>query len=260
MRIIGLAHPGEMGAGVGACLIAAGHRVIWASEGRSEDTARRADSAGLADVGSVSEMVAQSDTMFSICPPHAAVRMASEVAELGFSGTYVDANAIAPSAALAISDIVAEAGARFVDGGIVGLPPEQPGTTRLFLSGTKAEEIARLFQDSKLETVVIDDQAGSASALKAAFATWTKVSSALLLSVESYADSAGVLPILLDEWDRRFPDLRDRLELTRAATGPKAWRFVGEMEQLATAMQDQGEPPGFHQAAAEIYQRLAKEN
>ncbi|MEE9416209.1 MAG: DUF1932 domain-containing protein [Acidimicrobiales bacterium] len=260
LATVGVVHPGAMGASVGDHLTDAGHRVIWASGGRSAETNSRAEAAGLIDVGSLAALVDHGDFIVSVCPPHAALQTATDIAKHGFSGIYLDANAIAPSAAEAISGIVTEAGASFVDGGIVGLPPVETGTTRLFLSGGDSERVAELFEETLFDVVVIDDRVGSASALKTAFATWTKVSSALLLSVEAYADRTGVLPVLLEEWDRRFPHLGDRVELTRAATGPKAWRFVGEMEQLATAMADQDMPQGFHDAAGEIYQRLAAQN
>jgi len=38
MATIGLLHPGDMGSVVGACAVAGGSRVLWASEGRSAGT------------------------------------------------------------------------------------------------------------------------------------------------------------------------------------------------------------------------------
>jgi hypothetical protein len=43
-------------------------------------------------------------------------------------------------------------------------------------------------------------------------------------------------------------------EISRAA--PKAWRFVGEMHEIAATFQSAGLPAEFHQAAAEIFRRL----
>src|SRR3954468_21067484 len=105
-----------MGAAVGAVLRAQGHRVLWASEERSDETLRRAEAAGLEDVGSVSE-VARAEVVFSICPPHAALEVARRLE--GFDGLYVDANAVAPATAARVASLVR----RFVDGGFVGRPP-----------------------------------------------------------------------------------------------------------------------------------------
>ena len=91
---IGLLHPGEMGAAVGGVLRDRGQRVVWASEGRSAETRKRAEEAGLEDAGSVEELVRRSEVILSVCPPHAALEVAASVA--GFEGVFVDANAIAP--------------------------------------------------------------------------------------------------------------------------------------------------------------------
>src|SRR4029078_10840588 len=115
-QTIGLLHPGEMGASVGAVLRGQGHRVVWASEGRSEETRARAEAAGLEDVGTVSRL-AEAALVFSICPPHAALEVARAVGKAG--GIYVDANAVSPATAAT----VAGAGGQFVGGGTVCSPP-----------------------------------------------------------------------------------------------------------------------------------------
>src|SRR5438094_9761013 len=133
---IGLLHPGEMGAAVGGVLRDRGQRVVWASEGRSAETRKRAEEAGLEDAGSVEELVRRSEVILSVCPPHAALEVAASVA--GFEGVFVDANAIAPATARDVAAVVEAEGAECVDGGSVGPPPREPGTTRLYLSGPAA--------------------------------------------------------------------------------------------------------------------------
>src|SRR5262245_6823465 len=135
---VGLLHPGEMGGVVGECLRANGHRVLWAGAGRSAASAARATAAGLEDAGTLARLVAESAIILSICPPHAALDTAREVAAQRFDGLFVDANAISPGTTREIERVVAEAGAAFVDGGIVGPPPTKPGSTRLYLAGKEA--------------------------------------------------------------------------------------------------------------------------
>ncbi len=125
--VIGLLHPGEMGAAVAACLTARGHPVRWVSEGRGPATAARAARARLADAGTVTALAGQAGIILSVCPPHAALDTARAVAAAGFTGLYVDANAISPGTAREVRAAVGAAGARYVDGGIVGPPPERPG-------------------------------------------------------------------------------------------------------------------------------------
>jgi 3-hydroxyisobutyrate dehydrogenase-like beta-hydroxyacid dehydrogenase len=257
MTTIGLLHPGEMGASVGASGRAGGHRVLWASEGRGADTARRAGAAGLEDAGSVARLVGASQVVLSICPPHAAVDVARSVAAHGFRGLYVDGNAVAPATSRAIATVVEAAGATYVDGGIIGPPPDKPGTTRLYLSGTEAERVRALFSGAPLEAIVLPGDLTGASAIKMCYAAWTKGSQALLMAVRALATAEGVDEALLAEWHRSQTDLPKRSENAARGTARKAWRWVGEMDEIAATFAADGLPDGFHRAASELYRRMA---
>src|SRR5436305_74555 len=139
---VGLLHPGDMGSAVGATVVAGGARVLWASAGRSAATRARAREAGLEDAGTLESVVQASRVIVSVVPPHGAADLARAVAQLGFRGVYVDANAVAPATAREIGRVVEAAGARFVDGGIIGPATRTRGTTRIYLAGPAAPEIA----------------------------------------------------------------------------------------------------------------------
>ncbi|HEY6762066.1 MAG TPA: DUF1932 domain-containing protein [Baekduia sp.] len=253
MADIGILHPGAMGAVVGGELARAGHRVCWASAGRSLDTAERARAAGLVDAGDVAGVLAQSDIIMSICPPHAALEVARDCA--GHRGVFVDANAVAPATA---RQVAAAAGGVTVDGGIIGAPPTHPGTTRLYLSGDadKAAVVAALFTGTNVEAVVLTgDDAVAASALKMAYAAWTKGAAALLLAVERAARELGVDAALHAEWARSLPEVEGRLAAAEASAASKGWRWIAEMEEVAATFAAAGVPDGFHRAAAAIYRR-----
>ena len=256
MTTIGLLNPGEMGSMVGAAVRSGGSRVLWAGEGRSAATRKRASEAGLEDAGSVSALVAASDVILSVCPPAAAVDVASQVAKLRFAGTYVDGNAIAPATAREIGGIVEKGGAGFVDGGIIGPPPVKPGTTRFYVSGTGAERIAAILTAGPLHAIVVPGGPGAASTVKMAYASWTKGSAALLLTVCALASAEGVGDALVREWKISQPDLSARAEGAARSNAKKAWRFVGEMEEIAATFAAAGLPDAFHQGAAEIYRRM----
>jgi 3-hydroxyisobutyrate dehydrogenase-like beta-hydroxyacid dehydrogenase len=255
--VIGLLHPGEMGAAVGAAARRNGARVIWASDGRGDATRRRAGAAGLEDVGTVERLVAESGLILSICPPAAAVDVGREVAALGFRGVYVDGNAVAPDTTAAVGDIVSGGGAEFVDGGIIGPPPHQPGTTRLYLSGLGAADVAARFAQGPLTAIALDNRIGAASALKMAYAGWNKGSQALLLAIRALAAREGVDEALVREWALSMPELAKRTEQAVAGNTKKAWRFVGEMREIASTFAAAGLPEGFHEAAAEVFERMA---
>jgi 3-hydroxyisobutyrate dehydrogenase-like beta-hydroxyacid dehydrogenase len=243
---IALVHPGEMGAAIGAALREGGHDVQWASEGRSAETAARARAAGLEDAGTL-ERLRGADVVLSVCPPHAALDVSRALA--GGTGLYVDANAVSPATARA----AAELHPRFVDGGIVGPPPTEPGTTRLYLSGGEAELVAGLFAGGPLEARVLGSAVGAASALKMTYAAWTKGSAALLLSTAAVADAHGVGEALRAEWEASLPGLDARLERATSAADRKAWRWAGELEEVAATFVAGGQPGGFGRAAAEVY-------
>ena len=253
-NLIGVLHPGEMGSAVGACLTRRGLTVLWASAGRSPATADRAAAAGLRDVGTASEMSSQADVILSVCPPHAALEVARSVA--GFRGIYVDANAVSPATTRKVAEIVTAGGASYVDGGIIGAPPRSPGDSRLYLSGLWAEEISHLFTGTPLDAQVIGDQIGRASAVKMAYAAWTKGTAALILAIRALARAEAVEQTLLAEWELSQPTLTARSHSAARSATEKGWRWVAEMEEIAATMAAAGLPPGFHQAAAAIYTRV----
>jgi hypothetical protein len=215
-RTVGLLHPGEMGSAVAAAALTTGVRVVWASEGRSPATRNRAVLSGLDDVGSIDRLIAESDFIISVCPPDVAVEVARSVAARHFLGVYVDANATSPATTRTMAALIEGAEGTFVDGGIIGPQPTERGTTR----------------------------------------AWTKGSAALLIVVRALAIAEGIDPDLVAEWQKSIPDLPSRSETTVSNNARKAWRFVGEMEEIADTFRSAGLPDGFALAAREIYERL----
>lgn len=256
MSRVGILHPGAMGSALGAALRSVGHDVRWARSGRSDATAERAHAADLGEVETVAELTARCELVVSVCPPAAAIDVAREVAGADFSGRYCDANAIAPETARRVAHIVAARGAAPLDAGIVGPPPAAANFTRMFVSGDDADSLVDLFARTHVETVVVGGGIGAASAVKIAYAGWTKGSAALLLAIRAFARAEGVEEPLLEEWDRSQPGLADR-SAGAVFTAPKAWRFVGEMREIASALDAAGLPGEFHEAAASLYESLA---
>jgi 3-hydroxyisobutyrate dehydrogenase-like beta-hydroxyacid dehydrogenase len=195
--------------------------------------------------------------ILSVCPPHAARDVARDVAREGFRGLYVDGNAVSPATGREVGAIVEAGGATFVDGGIIGPPPTKPGTTRFYLSGKDAVRVVPLLKVGPLDAIVVDGPAGAASAVKMAYAAYTKGSAALLIAIRALATAEGVDEALIAEWNRSQPDLPGKSESVAGRNAKKAWRFVGEMEEIAATFKEAGLPEGFHQAAADIYQRMA---
>ena len=253
MRIL-LLHPGEMGASIGAALVGSGNAVTWVAQGRSAATARRADEAGMRAVDTLAEAVVDADAAISVCPPGAALELAQEVRNAGFAGTYLDANAVAPATARKVASVFPGS---YVDGGIIGPPAWREGATRLYLAGPHASKIAALFDHTLVDARTVQGDTAAASALKMCYAAFTKGSSALLLAVRALAERNGVTDDLLREWSVSQPSLAARSAATATSINPKAWRFEGEMREIAATFAAADLPDGFHQAAGEIYARMA---
>jgi 3-hydroxyisobutyrate dehydrogenase-like beta-hydroxyacid dehydrogenase len=255
METFALFHPGEMGAAVGAALASHGFRVLWASQGRGAQTTARAKTASLEDAFTIEHAVKAAEVVISVCPPHAALALAREIAADGFDGIYVDANAISPATAREIGTVIEAAGGTFVDGGIIGLPPTAQKQPTLYLSGAQAAIIAASFTGTNIHAEVIEGGAGAASALKMCYAAFTKGTAALLAAVCALAEHEGVERPLLESWRQTMPDVPRQSEHAAAAAS-KAWRWSGEMEEIAASFGAAGLPEGFHRASAEVYRRL----
>jgi 3-hydroxyisobutyrate dehydrogenase-like beta-hydroxyacid dehydrogenase len=264
MTKLGLLHPGQMGISVAASAQNSACDVYWASEGRSSQTHARADQYNLRDARTLAQLCETCSILVSVCPPHAAEAVAEQVAAQAFTGLYLDANAISPQRARRIGQKLTQAGATFVDGGIIGAPAWEPGRTWLYLSGPGAPAAAACFSCGPLETRVIGAEIGQASALKMCYAAYTKGSTALLCAIVATAEALGVWEALQGQWSRDSSEFapgqgdfaQQAVRRVRGVTA-KAWRFAGEMDEISATFSQAGLPGDFHAAAATVYRRMA---
>lgn len=254
---IGVLHPGMMGICVAATVQNSGHDVYWASERRSPQTFTRAEKFKLLDAGSLAALCMKCTTVISVCPPHAAEEVAKQVLAKGFKGVYIDMNAVAPQRTVRIAQAMTAAGIEFVDGGIIGPPVWERSKTWLYLSGKKAMQAAGLFSEGPLEATVVGDDVGRASALKMCYAAYTKGTTALLCAILATAEALGVRGELQTQWSRSWPNFAEQTEERVRNVTAKAWRFVGEMAEIAATFREAGLPGEFHAAAEVTYRRLA---
>jgi 3-hydroxyisobutyrate dehydrogenase-like beta-hydroxyacid dehydrogenase len=246
-----------MGISIAASAQNSGHQVFWASEGRGRDTHDRAAKFGLRDLQTVANLCAECSVLVSVCPPHAAETVARQILDSGFRGLYLDANAISPRRAMQIGQAMAPAGITFVDGGIIGGPAWEPDSTWLYLAGPRAHDIAACFSSGPLATRVLGQEIGKASALKMCFAAYTKGTTALLCAILATAERLGVREDLYRQWARDDANFADQVPMRVRGVTAKAWRFAGEMDEIAATFGESGMPAEFHAAAANIYRRLA---
>src|SRR3989441_10154492 len=202
---VGLLNPGEMGTTAGTTLVAGGARVLWVSQGRSAATSARAAESRLEDARTLADLVKSSRVILSVIPPHGAVDLARTVAAAGVRGIFVDGNAVSPATAREIGRIVEAGGARLVDGGIIRPPARKRGTTRLYLSGPAASDVAALFAAGPMDAIVVDGPVGAASAVKMAYGGLDKRSPAVPAAMRGHPGAGGGEDSLLAPWEISKP-------------------------------------------------------
>lgn len=255
--VLGILHPGQMGAAVAAQAAQIGAEVLWCPDGRGEPTATRAREAGLRAV-TLHKLLAESAVVLSICPPAVAEDVAVLVAEHRFNGVYVEANAIAPSRYQDIQAALRQTGAEVIDGCLIGPPPRPGKAVHLYLAGP-GEPLTRvqaLFTGTAVHTHRMETPPGSASALKMSYASYQKATRALAAVAHALADQHGVRDHLITEAERstRSP-LADPGCLSTVAA--RAWRWAPEMREVARTLDSAGLPPDLAEAASRVLQLWA---
>jgi 3-hydroxyisobutyrate dehydrogenase-like beta-hydroxyacid dehydrogenase len=261
MPTVAVVSPGAMGTAIGGALARGGARVVATVAGRSERTRGLAAGSSLELLEDLRAVVGEADVVLSVVPPEAAPDVARDVLraarETGRAPLYADLNAIAPATVARIASELREDGLDVVDGSISGPPPRSPGTTRLYLSGPRAVEIASLPFDG-VDGIVVGPEIGSASAVKMSTASVYKGSAALLTQALLAAHANGVVEHVLTDLRTASPELVANVERRLGYAAAKSGRYVGEMREIAATQSAAGLTPALFEAMAEVYEALAR--
>ncbi len=260
IQTIGLLSPGDMGHAVGSVLHANGLTVLTSLQGRSERSRTLAKKAGIEDVSTLEDLVRQVDILLGILVPASALDVARDVATaIGATDStllYVDCNAIAPQTVRAIGETIMAAGGQFADVGIIGPPPTRPGT-KFYTSGPGASAFAEL-GNYGLDVRVLDGDIGQASGLKMCYGAMTKGLQALGTELLVAARLMGLEEALRAEQRETMAEVLGWVERSMPTMPPKAYRWVGEMEEIGTCFADLGMTPAILNGAAEMYRFVAE--
>jgi len=262
---IGLLSPGDMGHTIGAILRGHGARLLTCLDGRSERTRALAAAAGFEDTPTLEELVRDCDILLSVLVPASASDTAQRVSTaIAREGTargrdllYADCNAIAPRTVTAIGEAILTTGAHFADVGIVGPPPRKAGTTRFYVSGPGQAEFATL-EGYGLSIRILDGPVGQASGFKMCYGALTKGIQALGTELLVAARLLGLDEALAAEQRESVPELRAHLERAVPIFPPRAHRWIGEMEEIATCFADLGLTPRILQGAGDLFAFVAE--
>ena len=257
---IAILSPGEMGHSVGRCLIAGGFDVATCLAGRSERTRTLTSAAGIRNVPDLDELVRESDLILAILVPDQAHALALQVADVlkrtGSSPAYADCNAISPDSAREIDMVITGAGGRFIDAGIIGGPPGGREKTRFYASGPHEEMLTRLDGHGILVRT-LGGEVGRASGIKMCYASVTKGTSALHAAALTAAEVMGLGEELLAEFSESQSQRLQAMDGVRSLSA-KAFRWIGEMQEIAATYDQAGVSPGFHEGAEHIFRLIAE--
>ncbi|NUS81014.1 MAG: DUF1932 domain-containing protein [Streptomyces sp.] len=256
MTVVGVLHPGSMGAAVAAQARLSGAEVLWCPAERSSATKERALRYGLTTVSDLGELTERAQVILSICPPAHAEDVAIEVSAYPFAGIYADFNAIAPANMARIYAVMSQTGATVIDGSIVGSPPSASKTARLYLSGTAEAltPVASLFPGPAVRTHLLPGGIGRASALKLSYSSYQKASRVLAAVSYALARDYGVEEELLDIAQGRTTSyLSETAYIPKVAA--RSWRWGPEMDEVAYALEEAGLPSDLATGAAAVMSR-----
>jgi 3-hydroxyisobutyrate dehydrogenase-like beta-hydroxyacid dehydrogenase len=248
-----------MGSNVGRALRENGLRVITSLSGRSQRTRGLAAAAGIEDAGSLNAVIDQADLILSIMVPSEAENLAVEIASAIRASSkavaFAECNAISPETTKRIGHIIEGAGGKFIDAGIIGGPPKGGTPPRFYASGPHDAILGEL--DGRGITVpMMGGEIGQASGIKMCYAALSKGAQALFTATLMAAESLGLYDSLMAELESSQPDTVRRMASVNTLSA-KAFRWVGEMEEIAATFEAAGVTPKIHFGAAETFQAVA---
>lgn len=259
VQTVGILSPGEMGAGVGGALGASGLSVLTCLAGRSPASHERARAVGIEDVRDLAALVERCDLILSILVPARARGVAAAVGKAartaGATTVLADCNAIAPQTVQAMETDLAGSGVTLVDGGIVGGPPRNGQGPRVYASGAAAHMLGEL-DGRGIDVVDVGPEIGKASAVKMCYAAMTKGTTALRTALLVAARRLDVYDELIAEMENS-----QAAALGAATEGMRrlpnvAYRWIGEMEEIASTFAHVGVTPDFHTGAAQVFREV----
>jgi putative dehydrogenase len=263
MTVIAVVAMGEMGAGVAARLVERGARVLTSLNGRSEASAKRAAAAGV-QVTDDAGLIAEAEMLLSIVPPAAAGATAERflplIEKAAKKPVFIDCNAIAPQTLHAISKAFIDRKLPFIDGSIIGAAPRSDGSSpRLYMSGpisAEADTLKRLGIDTRALSTAL----GDASTLKMSYAGITKGFQALGASMALGAGRNGAQQSLVEELKFSQPQLYGWLSKALPSMYDKAYRWDGEMREIAKFLLPEQGASTMLTGAADLYEHIAEDN
>jgi 3-hydroxyisobutyrate dehydrogenase-like beta-hydroxyacid dehydrogenase len=181
--------------------------------------------------------------------------IADAVKSTGTDLLFAECNAIAPELCREMQGVLSEAGARYVDASIIGGPPRNGSSPRVYASGDNAAEFEQL-RDFGLDVRNLGPQLGRASGIKMCYAAMTKGTTALHAELLIAAEKLGLTKELMAEFSGSQPAVVARMEGWMPTMPAKSRRWVSEMEEIEKTFSDLGMTPNIFKGVADMYRMI----
>ncbi|WP_141335512.1 NAD(P)-dependent oxidoreductase [Paenibacillus sp. tmac-D7] len=244
---IGFIGFGEAAFHISSGLWSEGIEQIVAFDAMLEDLAygplikERAQAAHVSLVSSLQQLIESSDVILCATSAKYAVKIAEDAVKfVKDNQLYADLNSASPTVKKEIATIIGASGALLVDAAVMEAVPPYRHKVPISVSGNGASRFADLMGAYGMNITVINDKAGSSSAMKMVRSVFMKGFTALLLETLSAAHKSGVEREIIQSIggtlsDRSIVELANLL-ITRTAV--HAERRVAEMEEVTNTLRE----------------------
>ncbi|MEC8857882.1 MAG: DUF1932 domain-containing protein [Chloroflexota bacterium] len=258
---VAILSPGDMGHAIGQLLREHELHVLTCLAGRSDRTRQLSEQAEITDVSSINELVAQSDILMSVTVSEAAPGLCQEISEAtratGTDLLFAECNAISPELSRDMESVLKSGGARYVDASIIGGPPRNGSSPRVYASGDNVAEFLQL-RDFGLDVRDLGEQLGRASGIKMCYAAMTKGTTALHAELLIAAEKLGLTDEVMTEFLNTQPAVVERMEGWMPGMPAKSRRWVSEMEEIEKTFSDLGLTPNIFKGVADVYRMIGE--
>jgi len=260
LKNITLMSPGEMGSPIAKCIIKSGINVMSPLKNRSAQTVERAKKYGIEDSISLENSIMNSDLIISILVPDAAEDLAKEVSNLSKKLDkeiiFADLNAISPETVKKMNSYMSGTKVKFIDGGIIGGPPEGDKIPRIYVSGQNSNLFSSL-DGLGMKVIDMNGSVGDASAMKMAYASITKGYSSLLIAAVTLSIRTNNFEHLMKELEFSQKNVFNDLKNLKSIPS-KAHRWIGEMEEISNTYIENSITGDFHKGSYSIYKKVSE--
>ena len=186
--------------------------------------------------------------------------VAQEIARFIRPGTvFLDMNSASPGTKIAASHVIEEAGAQYVEAGVMTSVPPYGIAVPMLLGGRHAARLADRLRPVGLNLTPVSDKIGVASATKMARSIMIKGMEALVIESYTTARKHGVEDAMLETMKETFPGIdweqQGAYFFSRVAQHGK--RRAEEMREAANTVQEAGFQPVMAAAIAEKHDWVA---